>query len=163
MASNGFAAKTPGYEGWISLDFLGFSRQNLDLSMSYAGFSLDQISRRFSVALAPPVQRRGAPCGLGLVEGQDCSSGKLNSVSDYLQSIVAEPFPLPSARSRRDAPPEQGDCSIVAPWWQRPFLAVSRAFWTSVEFHIALRIRRSGKNAGQNCRLRLAALFAPPD
>jgi hypothetical protein len=62
--------------------------------MSYAGFSLDQISWRFSVALAPPVQGRGAPCGLGLVEGQDCSSGKLNSVSDYLQSIVAPAVPI---------------------------------------------------------------------
>jgi hypothetical protein len=28
--------KGPDYEGWISLDFLGFSRQNLDLSMGYA-------------------------------------------------------------------------------------------------------------------------------
>ena len=31
-----FAAKTPDSEGWISLDFLGFSRQNLDFSMGYA-------------------------------------------------------------------------------------------------------------------------------
>jgi hypothetical protein len=39
------AAKTPVYEGWNSLDFLGFSRQNLDLSMGYAGFSTDILSR----------------------------------------------------------------------------------------------------------------------
>jgi hypothetical protein len=31
------AAKTPAFEGWISLDFLGFSRPNRDLSMSYTG------------------------------------------------------------------------------------------------------------------------------
>jgi hypothetical protein len=28
--------KTPDYEGWISLDFLGFSRPNRDFSMGYA-------------------------------------------------------------------------------------------------------------------------------
>jgi hypothetical protein len=36
LAPGRFAAKTPADEGWISLDFLGFSRQNLDLSMGYA-------------------------------------------------------------------------------------------------------------------------------
>jgi hypothetical protein len=30
-----FAAKTPIDGRWISLDFLGFSRQNLDFSMGY--------------------------------------------------------------------------------------------------------------------------------
>jgi hypothetical protein len=35
LARGRFAAKTPVYEGWISLDFLGFSRPNLDFSMGY--------------------------------------------------------------------------------------------------------------------------------
>jgi hypothetical protein len=34
-----FAAKIPVFAYWIPLDFLGFSRQNLDFSMGYAGFS----------------------------------------------------------------------------------------------------------------------------
>jgi hypothetical protein len=34
-----FAAKTQVSGGWKSLDFLGFSRPNRDLSMGYAGFS----------------------------------------------------------------------------------------------------------------------------
>jgi hypothetical protein len=42
-----FAAKTQDYEGWKSLDFLGFSRPNRDLSMGYARFSEKFISHRF--------------------------------------------------------------------------------------------------------------------
>jgi hypothetical protein len=40
-----FAVKIPVYEGWISLDFLGFSRQNLDFSMGYERKALENISR----------------------------------------------------------------------------------------------------------------------
>jgi hypothetical protein len=32
-------AKAPASEGWKSLDFLGFSRPNRDLSMGYTGIS----------------------------------------------------------------------------------------------------------------------------
>jgi hypothetical protein len=39
LGSGPFCLKTPDYEGWISLDFLGFSRPNLDFSMSYAAQS----------------------------------------------------------------------------------------------------------------------------
>jgi hypothetical protein len=38
-------AKALVFEGWKSLDFLGLSRHNLDLSMCYAGFSLKEKSR----------------------------------------------------------------------------------------------------------------------
>jgi hypothetical protein len=31
-----FRCEDPAYEGWISLDFLGFSRPNLYFSMGYA-------------------------------------------------------------------------------------------------------------------------------
>jgi hypothetical protein len=41
--------------GWKDLDFLGFFRPNRAFSMSYAGFSLKEISR----ALLPPRQNRG--------------------------------------------------------------------------------------------------------
>jgi hypothetical protein len=40
LGTSRFAAKTPDYEGWIPLDFLGLSRQNLDLSMGYTRFSV---------------------------------------------------------------------------------------------------------------------------
>jgi hypothetical protein len=36
LAGRRFTAKTVVYEGWIVLDFLGFSRPNRDLSMGYA-------------------------------------------------------------------------------------------------------------------------------
>jgi hypothetical protein len=38
-------AKGLVFEGWKSLDFLGFSRTNRAFSMGYAGFSLKEISR----------------------------------------------------------------------------------------------------------------------
>ena len=41
------AAKTPGNDCWISLDFLGFSRPNRDLSKGYTRFSLENFSSRF--------------------------------------------------------------------------------------------------------------------
>ena len=40
-----FGTKTPDFERWISLDFLGFSRPNRDLSMSYMDFSREKNSR----------------------------------------------------------------------------------------------------------------------
>jgi hypothetical protein len=42
-----FAAKTLDFGGWICLDFLGFSRQDLDLSMGYTRFPADNFSSRF--------------------------------------------------------------------------------------------------------------------
>ena len=47
LAPHLFAAKTPVYERWISLDFLGFSRPNLGFSMGCADFSAKKFSRRF--------------------------------------------------------------------------------------------------------------------
>jgi hypothetical protein len=40
-----FGRETKVFGYWKSLDFLGFSRPKLDLSMGYAGFSLNRISR----------------------------------------------------------------------------------------------------------------------
>jgi hypothetical protein len=39
-----FGRETPVFECWKSLDFLGFSRPNRAFSMSYGGFSLEEIS-----------------------------------------------------------------------------------------------------------------------
>jgi hypothetical protein len=36
LGTSPFRCETPDYEGWISLDFLGFSRPNRDFSMGYA-------------------------------------------------------------------------------------------------------------------------------
>src|ERR1700722_4459550 len=44
LARRHFAAKTPPYDRWICLDFLGFSRPNRDLSMGCAGFSAEVFS-----------------------------------------------------------------------------------------------------------------------
>jgi hypothetical protein len=42
-----FRFGNPDFGGWISLDFLGFSRPNRDLSMGYADFSRKFFSHRF--------------------------------------------------------------------------------------------------------------------
>jgi hypothetical protein len=84
LARRRFAAKTPVYEGWISLDFLGFSRPNLDLSIGYVDFSRKKISRAL-------FRRRNAgkgACGLGMPEAQECSWAELKLTSDFLQEIV---------------------------------------------------------------------------
>jgi hypothetical protein len=90
-----FSTKTPTYERWISLDFLGFSRPKQDLSMGYTRFSLENFSRRF-LAL------RSAKSGAGARhhgEGHDCSWGKLSSVSDFLQEIAVRAAPIQLFRS----------------------------------------------------------------
>jgi hypothetical protein len=90
-----FSTKTPTYERWISLDFLGFSRPKRDLSMGYTRFSLENFSRRF-LAL------RSAKSGAGARhhgEGHDCSWGKLSSVSDFLQEIAVRAAPIQLFRS----------------------------------------------------------------
>jgi hypothetical protein len=64
------------------LDFLGFSRQKLAVSMGYAGFSLKEISR----ALSPARQNLGtAAHDFGPRKGTDWSWGKGNPLSAFLQ------------------------------------------------------------------------------
>jgi hypothetical protein len=49
LAGGSFAVKSPEKEGWISLEFLGVSRSNRDLSMGYTDFS----GKKFSWAFDP--------------------------------------------------------------------------------------------------------------
>jgi hypothetical protein len=85
LGSNRLAAKTQAFEGWKSLDFLGFTRPNRAFSRGYAGFSLKEISR----ALFAPSQNLGTPAhDLDLRKGTDWSWGKLNSISGFLQEIT---------------------------------------------------------------------------
>jgi hypothetical protein len=77
--------ETPIHRYWISLDFLGFSRPNRDLSMGYTDFS----ATNFRNAFPPCVQGAGMGSRQSWDwEAQDCSWGKLNSSSDYQQAIV---------------------------------------------------------------------------
>jgi hypothetical protein len=48
LGSSRFAAKTPVNAYWVSLDFLGFSRPDLDLSMGYTHISAEISSRALS-------------------------------------------------------------------------------------------------------------------
>jgi hypothetical protein len=82
LAGRRFAAKTPSQEGWISLDFLGFSRPNRDFSMGYEDLSLNEFSR----ALCGGGQRRNGRQRPWHAE--DRSWGELSTVSDFLQAIV---------------------------------------------------------------------------
>jgi hypothetical protein len=84
LARRHFVAKTPTYDRWISLDFLGFSRPNQALSMGYAGFSLENFSSPFTLG----VRSAGRDLESWEAKAQDCSWGKLSSISDFLQDIV---------------------------------------------------------------------------
>src|SRR5215471_11364929 len=75
-----FRRKSPDFKPWIFLDFLGFSRPNLDFSMGYEDKSAKDFSSR------SPVRRQGRrprSCGSGK---RSCE--KLNLVSDSQQEIV---------------------------------------------------------------------------
>ena len=85
LARRRSAAKTPDFGGWISLDFLGFSRPKRDLSMGYAEFSLKNFSVRFSPKSDAPKRK---PAVLA-AERRDCSSAELNPISDFPQGIVS--------------------------------------------------------------------------
>jgi hypothetical protein len=50
LGLDGLAAKTHGFEGWKSFDFLGFSRPNRAFSMGCDGLSLNEF-------LAPSCRR----------------------------------------------------------------------------------------------------------
>jgi hypothetical protein len=47
------------FEGWKSLDFLGFSRPKRDFSMGYAGFSLKEKSCALLPLVAAAVRNEG--------------------------------------------------------------------------------------------------------
>jgi hypothetical protein len=89
LGSGPFRYKDPDYAGWIVLDFLGFSRPNLDLSMGYKGFSAENFSTRFLQLLDAP---DGAPAVLGLWAQEHCWD-KHSPTSDFSQGIAVDPAP----------------------------------------------------------------------
>jgi len=97
LAPGRFAAKTAVCEGWISLDFLGFSRKNRVFSMGYEAWSGEKFSRAFSLAL----RSAGAgACSRGHADALDCSWGKFTLASDFLQSIVVQAVPFRSPQKQ---------------------------------------------------------------
>jgi hypothetical protein len=62
LALDGFAVKTPGYDRWISLGFLGFSRPKRDFSMVYAGKTVENFSRAFSRDVRSATTGAGGSC-----------------------------------------------------------------------------------------------------
>jgi hypothetical protein len=98
LGSHRFAAKTPDYEGWISLDFLGFPRPNRDFSMGYTRFSAKIFSRAFVVAKGLSKRRPT----IRHAEEMDCSWGDLSLISDFLQEIAARAlaFGPPPSKSK---------------------------------------------------------------
>jgi hypothetical protein len=64
LAFSRFAAKALCRTYWILLDFLGFSRPNLDFSMGYKGFSAYDFSMAFE---APGGESKALACGGGRI------------------------------------------------------------------------------------------------
>jgi hypothetical protein len=82
LGSSPFRGERPHFEGWILLDFLGFSSQNLDLSMGYAGKASNVFFEAvFAVA---PISVDGKIHGL-TCKRVNLSSNNLNQLSDFLQ------------------------------------------------------------------------------
>ena len=74
LAPGHFAAKTPADECWIVLDFLGFSRPNLDFSMGYEAFSGKNFSLSSSAGAETPIDR--LPVDQAVQQVQDMGLGR---------------------------------------------------------------------------------------
>jgi hypothetical protein len=86
LESGSFAREIQIYGYWIRLDFLGFSRPNLDLSTGYAEFSREQFFR----ALLPwrAAGTRNTAVEIMRVR-RIIHPASLNLISVFRQSIVA--------------------------------------------------------------------------
>jgi hypothetical protein len=94
LARGRFAAKTPARECWISLDFLVRIETFQWVTRLLAGRI---FPRAFSARAGT-----GA-CDRGDAKAQDCSWGKLNSISDFLQEIVVRAVPFRPPRFNIDS------------------------------------------------------------
>jgi hypothetical protein len=91
LARGRFAAKTPAYEPWISLDFLGFSRPDRDFSMGYADFSGKNFSPSFSAGTEAPERE---PHGLGMRKRRIVHGSSLPRFLIFCKSLSSEQFPF---------------------------------------------------------------------
>jgi hypothetical protein len=101
LARRHFASKTLGFGPWISLDFLGFSRPKLDLSMGCAGFSLENFTccfcrRETAVDTASP--------RFGTSKGRIAHGGSLTQILIFCKRLpparaVPSGRPYPKARA----------------------------------------------------------------
>jgi len=106
-----FVLKTPSQGGWKSLDFLGFSRPNLDLSMGYERFSRIIFRRAFSRTSRSP---RRAPVVVDWQKRWNYTWSKPRLVSDFLQGTVHwRPTPSPH-EGTPFSPREKGEASSAA-------------------------------------------------
>ena len=82
-----FRSEDPAYEGWISLDFLGFSRHNLDLSIGYA----DKIGKYFLVRFWWRSKRSGrGPSVVGMRTSRICHAASLAEILIFLNRLSSE-------------------------------------------------------------------------
>jgi hypothetical protein len=90
LGSGRFAAKTPNYERWISLDLLGFSRPDRDLSMSYEDFSREKNSR----ALFRDKATEKPPRPLGIQNAKITHPPSLASFLILRNQLLSDPLPF---------------------------------------------------------------------
>jgi hypothetical protein len=94
-----FRCEGPAYECWIVLDFLGFSRPNLDFSMGYAACRRKLISRAL-------FRRRSAgtgACGLGMRKRRIVHGASLTQFLFICKRLSSEPFPFRPPQSNRNS------------------------------------------------------------
>jgi hypothetical protein len=106
-----FRCQTPDFWGWKSLDFLGFSRPNIMISMSCSGFSLNVISR----ALLPSRQRSesGGPW-FGMAMGRIAHRASITTFLIFCKTLQPDPPRrlLPKATRQKQLP--LGACALLA-------------------------------------------------
>jgi hypothetical protein len=91
LAPGRLTAKTPIYRYWISLDFLGFSRPNRDLSMGLNAIFAERIfPRAFPLSFEA---REREPTVLVIRKRRIAHGAKLNLTSDYPQAFVGSSRP----------------------------------------------------------------------
>jgi hypothetical protein len=104
---------------WISLD-------SLVRIETFQWVARLEARKSFSRALSVRLRVAGTEAyGRGHVEGPDCSSGKLNPVSDFLQEIVIRGVPFRPTQSKSNSLQDRDDevvdeiierkCAVVRP------------------------------------------------
>jgi hypothetical protein len=94
-----FAAKAP----LLSLGFAWISLDSLVRIETFQGVTRLVAGKIFLASCSAGKTHRNGSCGRGHAETQDCSWGKLNLISNFLQEFVVRPLPF-GRQSKSNAP-----------------------------------------------------------
>jgi hypothetical protein len=102
-----FCFKDHVYEDWISLDFLGFSRPNRDLSISYTRFSAEKFFSSFCLTFEAPA---GAPAVVVIRKAKIAHRVSLIWLLIFFKQLSSEPSSLGSSVQSQLALKREAQC-----------------------------------------------------